>query len=89
MIHYRAQIDALSYRKARKILGTGADKKSIALKHAQIKNDVLNHKDILDSAKEFSEISTFTNRLPEIDHYDVDANEIRQVGGLSRTFKKL
>jgi hypothetical protein len=89
MVHYRAQIDALSYRKARKLLGEGADNKSIALKHSEIKNDVLNHKDILEEAKSYSEINTFTNKLPEIDHFDPATGQITQVGGLSRTFKKL
>ena len=89
MVHYRAEINALSYRKARNLLGEGADHKSIALKHAEIKNDVLNHKDILEEAKSFSELNTFTNKLPEIDHFDVESGTVRQVGGLSRTFKKL
>ena len=89
MVHYRAQIDALSYRKARKTLGEGASKRDIALKHKEIKNDVLHHKDILSEAKDFSELNTFTNKLPEIDHFDVESNTVRQVGGLSRTFKNL
>jgi len=89
MIHYRAQIDALSYRKARNILGDGASNSAIALKHSEIKNDVLNHKDILAEAKDFSELNTFTNKLPEIDHFDSKTNTTRQVDGLSRTFKKL
>ena len=89
MVHYRAQIDALSYRKARKLLGEGADKTSIALKHSEIKNDVLNHKDILEEAKSYSELNTFTNKLPEIDQFDPATGQTRQVGGLSRTFKKL
>ena len=89
MVHYRAQIDALSYRKARKLLGEGADNRSIALKHSEIKNDVLNHKDILEEAKSYSELNTFTNKLPEIDQFDPATGQTRQVGGLSRTFKKL
>tara|TARA_R100001530_G_C4320563_1_gene155580 strand:+ start:5 stop:4183 length:4179 start_codon:yes stop_codon:yes gene_type:complete len=89
MVHYRAQIDALSYRKARKIVGEGANKHSLALKHKEIKNDVLNHKDILEEAKSYSELNTFTNHLPEIDHFDVKTGKRRQIGGLSRTFKRL
>ena len=89
MIHYRAQINALSYRKARSILGDGASNSAIALKHSEIKNDVLNHKDILAEAKDFSEINTFTNKLAEIDHFDVKTNTTIQVDGLSRSFKKL
>lgn len=89
MVNYRAEINALSFRKAKKVLGEGADSKSIALKHSEIKNDVLNHQDILDEAKKFSELNTFTNHLPEIDHVDLETGKIHQVGGLSRTFKQL
>jgi hypothetical protein len=89
MINYRAEINALSFRKAKKLLGEGADKKSLAIKQTEIKNDVLNHQDILDEAKKFSELNTFTNHLPEIDHVDLETGKVHQVGGLSRTFKQL
>ena len=54
-----------------------------------IKNNILDHPDLMDQAKGFSEINTFTNKLPEVDRVDFNTGEITQVGGMSRTFKKL
>ena len=89
MLSYRAEIDALSYRKANKAVGAIGDKRILAEKLGDIKNNILEHPDIMDQAKSFSELNTFTNRLPEVDRIDFNTGEITQVGGMSRTFKKL
>lgn len=89
MTNYRAQINALAYRKARQELGEAATTKEIGVRFGEIKNNVMDHQDILDQAKQYSELNTFTNHLPEIDHVDLETGNIHQVGGLSRTFKKL
>lgn len=89
MTNYRAQINALAYRKARQELGEAATTKEIGIRFGEIKNNVADYQDILDQAKSYAEINTFTNKLPEIDHVDIETGNIHQVGGLSRTFKKL
>ena len=89
MVNYRAEIIALSYRKARKLLGEGADSKSVAIKQTEIKNDILHHQDILDEAKSFSELNTFTNKLPEVDNVDFETGRVHQTGGFARTFQQL
>ena len=44
---------------------------------------MFDHPDIMEQAKGFSEINTFTNKLPEVDRIDFNTGEITQVGGLS------
>ena len=89
MLSYRAEINALSYRKAKSLVGEIGDKRILGEKFGEIKNNILDHSDIMEQAKGFSELNTFTNRLPEIDRVDFNTGEIHQVGGMSRTFKKL
>ena len=89
MLSYRAEINALSYRKAKSLVGEIGDKRILGEKFGEIKNNILDHPDIMEQAKGFSELNTFTNRLPEIDHVDFNTGDIHQVGGMSRTFKKL
>jgi hypothetical protein len=89
MLNYRAEVNALAYRKAKDSVGAIGDKRILAEKIADIKNNMFDHPDIIEQAKGFSEINTFTNKLPEVDRIDFNTGEITQVGGLSRTFKKL
>ena len=89
MLNYRAEVNALAYRKAKDSVGAIGDKRILAEKIADIKNNMFDHPDIMEQAKGFSEINTFTNKLPEVDRIDFNTGEITQVGGLSRTFKKL
>lgn len=89
MVNYRAELDALAYRKAKSKVGAIGDKRILAETMADIKNNILDHPDLMDQAKGFSEINTFTNKLPEVDRIDFNTGEITQVGGMSRTFKKL
>ncbi len=89
MLSYRAELDALAYRKAKSKVGAIGDKRILAETMADIKKNILDHPDLMEQAKGFSEVNTFTNRLPEVDHIDFNTGEIHQVGGLSRTFKKL
>ena len=89
MLNYRAELDALAYRKANSKVGAIGDKRILAETMGDIKNNILDHPDLMDQAKGFSEINTFTNKLPEVDRVDFNTGEITQVGGMSRTFKKL
>ena len=89
MLSYRAELDALAYRKAKSKVGAIGDKRILAETMADIKKNILDHPDLMEQAKGFSEVNTFTNRLPEVDHIDFNTGDIHQVGGLSRTFKKL
>lgn len=89
MLSYRAELDALAYRKAKSKVGAIGDKRILAETVADIKNNILDHPDLMEQAKSFSEINTFTNRLPEVDRIDFNTGDITQVGGMSRTFKKL
>ena len=89
MLNYRAELDALAYRKAKSKVGAIGDKRILVETMGDIKKNILDHPDLMDQAKGFSEINTFTNRLPEVDRIDFNTGEITQVGGLSRTFKKL
>ena len=89
MLNYRAELDALAYRKANSKVGAIGDKRILAETMGDIKNNILDHPDLMDQAKGFSEINTFTNKLPEVDRIDFNTGEITQVGGMSRTFKKL
>jgi len=89
MLNYRAEVNALAYRKAKDAVGAIGDKRILAEKISDIKNNMLDHPDIMEQAKGFSELNTFTNKLPEVDRIDFNTGEITQVGGMSRTFKKL
>ena len=89
MLSYRAELKALSYRKAKSLVGEIGDKRILADKYGEILNNIADHKDIREQAKSFSELNTFTNRLTEVDRIDFNTGDIHQVGGLSRTFKKL
>jgi len=89
MLNYRAELDALAYRKAKSKVGAIGDKRILAETMGDIKKNMLDHPDLMEQAKGFSEINTFTNKLPEVDRIDFNTGEITQVGGMSRTFKKL
>jgi len=89
MLSYRAELKALAYRKAKGQLGGVKDKRILADKFGEILNNIADHPDITEQAKGFSELNTFTNRLPEVDRIDFNTGEVTQVGGLGRTFKKL
>ena len=89
MLSYRAELKALAYRKAKKQLNGVKDKRILADKFGDILNNIADHPDIREQAKGFSELNTFTNRLPEVDRVDFNTGDITQVGGMSRTFKKL
>tara|TARA_R110000803_G_scaffold210576_1_gene282749 strand:- start:27 stop:3983 length:3957 start_codon:yes stop_codon:yes gene_type:complete len=89
MLNYRAELDALAYRKAKSKVGAIGDKRILAETMGDIKKNMLDHPDLMEQAKGFSEINTFTNKLPEVDRIDFNTGEITQVGGMSRSFKKL
>jgi hypothetical protein len=88
-INYRAEVRALAYRKARKIVGdtrTTADKIALQKEFDKIMQNPELYEDVIEGATGFAAQNTFTNKLANKTVTDVFGNT-KEVPGLAKKLK--
>lgn len=91
LVNYRAEVRALSHRKAIRDLGklpeTAEDFKFVKDQRTKHMQNV--PRDIEEAAKEFSSRNTFTNKLENIEVIDEATGQVKELRGMARNFQRV
>ena len=85
----RGETKALAYRKARnkfegENLSSSEAKRKIATEYDSIMNNLTDHPDVTDGARETALKTSFTNDLPEIEEIDRHGNTVTKPGSIAK-----